>query len=55
MVAALAALAVHCFGFPNLWRFKWRFVWWEALALAAMFIASVSRMFVERPFFYFQF
>ena len=54
-VAVVAALAAHCFFCPNLWRFKWRFTWWEALALTAMFIASMSRMFVEKPFFYFQF
>ena len=55
MVAVLAALALHSFALPNLWQWKWRFSWWEAVALAAMFLASVSRMFVERPFFYFQF
>ncbi len=48
-------LAALCFLCPNLWRFKWRFAWWEALVLTGMFIASISRMFVEKPFFYFQF
>ncbi|MCP3962608.1 MAG: MBOAT family protein [bacterium] len=54
-VVVVAALAAHCFSCPNLWRWKWRFTWWEAAGLAVMFIASMSRMFVEKPFFYFQF
>ncbi len=55
LLAALAALCVHCLACPNMWQWKWRFTWWEAAALAAMFVYSVSRMFVEMPFFYFQF
>ena len=54
-VLVVLACLVHVYASPNLWEWKWRFNAWEAIALAAMFLASLSRMFVEKPFFYFQF
>jgi alginate O-acetyltransferase complex protein AlgI len=54
-VAVVTACFVHVFASPNLWEWKWRFNAWEAVALAAMFVMSLFRMFVEKPFFYFQF
>jgi D-alanyl-lipoteichoic acid acyltransferase DltB (MBOAT superfamily) len=54
-VVVVIACVVHVYASPNLWEWKWRFNAWEAIALAAMFLASLSRMFLEKPFFYFQF
>lgn len=49
------ACIVHVYASPNVWEWKWRFNAWEAAALTTMFLASLFRMFVEKPFFYFQF
>ena len=54
-LVVVLACVVHSYASPNLWEWKWRFNAWEAIALAAMFMASLFRMFVEKPFFYFQF
>ncbi|MGK2855851.1 MAG: MBOAT family O-acyltransferase [Thermoanaerobaculia bacterium] len=49
------ACVVHAYASPNVWEWKWRFNAWEAVALATMFVACLLRMFLEKPFFYFQF
>jgi hypothetical protein len=54
-VLVLLSCMVHAYASPNLWEWKWRFNAWEVIGLTAMFLASLFRMFVEKPFFYFQF
>lgn len=54
-LALVIACILHSQLVPNTWEWKWRFRWWEALALAALFITSLAGFFVEHPFFYFQF
>ncbi len=55
MIGVVLACFVQAWRMPNLWHWKWRYGRLEALVLTAMFLLSVSRCLVERPFFYFQF
>ena len=55
MIAIVLACFYQALRIPNLWQWKWRYSRSEALVLTLMFVLSISRCFIERQFFYFQF
>ena len=55
IILILVLLGIHAYAMPNAFEWKWRFTWWEGLAMALLFIVCVARFFKPVEFYYFQF